>query len=115
MTSKIEHSEQVTFVNWFRATFPDVLIFAIPNGGHRAMAEGKRLKAEGVVAGVPDLFVPAWGLWIEMKRVIGGRVSPEQDKVAAYLSWCGYTVVFCRGWRAAVEAVEAYRSSAAGK
>lgn len=111
MTSKTEHSEQVTFVNWFRATFPDVLIFAIPNGGHRAMAEGKRLRAEGVVAGVPDLCVPAWGLWIEMKRTIGGRVSPEQDEMAAYLSGCGYTVVFCRGWREAVSAVESYRSS----
>jgi hypothetical protein len=33
---------------------------------------------EGVSPGVPDLFIPDWLLWVEMKREKGGRVSPEQ-------------------------------------
>ncbi len=28
-----EHEEQVGLVMWFRNRFPDVLIYAIPNGG----------------------------------------------------------------------------------
>ena len=51
-----------------------------------------KLKAEGVSSGVPDLCVPAWRLRIEMKRVNGGSVSPEQKDWIAYLSshdyWC---------------------------
>jgi len=74
-THPSETEEQEGFVNWFRAKFPGVLIFAIPNGGHRAISTAKRLKAEGVVPGIPDLHVPAWRLWIEMKRVKGGKLS----------------------------------------
>ncbi len=71
-----EHDEQVGFVNWFRAKFAGVLIFAVPNGGKRSISAGKKFKAEGVVAGVPDLFVPEWNLWVEMKRASGGRLPP---------------------------------------
>ena len=71
----LEHAEQVGFLNWFRSRFPSVLIFAIPNGDHRAITTAKRLKAEGVTAGIPDLFIPQWDLWVEMKRREGGRLS----------------------------------------
>ena len=60
MTVPTEHAEQVGFVQWFRAHFPRVLIFAIPNGEKRAISVARRLRAEGVVAGVPDLYVPEW-------------------------------------------------------
>lgn len=48
------------------------LIFAIPNGGHRHPAVAAKLKAEGVRAGVLDLFLPVarhgyHGLFIELK------------------------------------------------
>ena len=76
--SPSEHDEQVGFINWFRAKYSGVLIFAIPNGEKRAISVAKRLKAEGVVRGVPDLYVPTWNLWIEMKRASGGRLSPDQ-------------------------------------
>ena len=42
MTSTLEHGEQVAFVDWFRATFPSILIYAIPNGGKRSITEAKR-------------------------------------------------------------------------
>ena len=92
-----EHSEQVGFVNWFRAKFPDVLIYAIPNGGYRAISTAKALRAEGVVRGIPDLHIPAWRVWVEMKRVKGGRLSPEQKDMIAYLEGIGDSVIVGKG------------------
>ena len=88
-----EHLEHVGFVNWFRVQFPSVLIFAVPNGEKRAISVAKRLKAEGVVRGIPDLFIPEWSLWVEMKRVKGGRLSPEQKQMIVYLESIGHNVI----------------------
>jgi hypothetical protein len=92
-----ETEEQEGFVNWFRAKFPAVLIFAIPNGGHRAISTAKRLKAEGVVPGIPDLHVPAWRLWVEMKRVKGGKLSAEQVAMIGHLESIGHKVIVGKG------------------
>jgi hypothetical protein len=92
-----EHFEQRELVMWFRQTYPGVRILAIPNGGQRSMSTAARLKVEGVCAGVPDLFIPAWKLWVEMKRQKGGVVSPEQKDWIAYLESVGYTTLVCRG------------------
>lgn len=61
------------------------MIFAIPNGGQRHPAVAAKLKAEGVRAGVPDLFLPVarqgyHGLFIELK--CGGHKPSE-----AQLTW----------------------------
>lgn len=100
-----EDEEQMRFVQWFRRTYPDVRIFAIPNGGHRSPSQAALLKATGVSAGVPDLFIPAWSLWIEMKRVKGGVVSPEQKDWISYLEAIGNRVAVCKGCEAAKDAV----------
>jgi len=88
-----EHDEQAGFVQWFRAKWPRVLIFAIPNGGKRNISTAKKLKLEGVVPGVPDLFIPAWGIWIEIKRQKGGRTSSDQDDMISYLESIGHRVI----------------------
>lgn len=105
-SSPTEHAEQVTFLSQFEKKYPGVRIFAIPNGGFRNKSVAVKLKAEGVKSGVPDLFIPAWCLWIEMKRVKGGRLSSEQSDWKKYLESCGHTVMVCKGWEAAMEAVE---------
>lgn len=74
-----------------------MLIFAIPNGEKRAITVAKRLKAEGVVRGIPDLFIPQWNLWVEMKRVSGGRLSPEQKAMIGYLEGVGHKVIVGKG------------------
>ncbi len=74
-----------------------MLIFAIPNGEKRAITVAKRLKAEGVVRGIPDLFIPQWNLWVEMKRVSGGRLSPEQKGMIGYLEGIGQKVIVVKG------------------
>jgi hypothetical protein len=107
-----EDQEQAAFVAWFRATWPEVRIFAIPNGGKRSIKTANTLKATGVLPGVPDLFVPAWGLWIEMKRAKGGKLSPEQKNMLAYLeNECLHNVIVGHGFEDARNQVLEYWDS----
>lgn len=110
MSYPTEHAEQVTFVREFERLYPGVRIFAIPNGGLRAKATAVKLKQEGVRKGVPDLYVPEWNLWIEMKRVKGGGLSPEQKDWIEYLEAIGHTVIVGKGWQHAMEQVEAFEA-----
>ena len=93
-----EHLQQVRLVSWFRRSYPGVRVFAIPNGGHRGASQGAALKAEGVTPGVPDLFVPEWLLWVEMKREAGGIVSPVQRDWIQYLEGIGHRVIIGHGF-----------------
>ena len=92
---KTEHGE---FVQWFRRTYAGVRIFAIPNGGGRSRSQGAKLKMEGVSPGVPDLFVPDWSLWIEMKREKGGSLSVEQKDWLKYLDEIGHHIIVGKGF-----------------
>mgnify|MGYP003491416679 FL=1 len=103
-----EDSEQMLFVQWFRRTYPGVLIYAIPNGGARHPAVAAKMKATGTVKGIPELHVPAWLLWIEMKRQKGGTVSPEQKDQMAYLTGIGHTCLVCAGNEIAQQMTRAF-------
>lgn len=108
-----EHDEQVAFIRYCDTV--GVPVFAIPNGGHRHKATAGKLKAEGVRAGVPDLFVPqgyhVWnGLFIEMKTA-KGRTTPVQREWIGYLRSAGYAVAVCHGAEFAIEALNDYLST----
>jgi hypothetical protein len=61
------------------------------------------LRDEGVVPGVPDLYVPKWNLWVEMKKEHGGTLSPNQKKIIAYLQdECKHHVIIGKGARDAM-------------
>jgi hypothetical protein len=92
-----EASHQFGFLIWFHKKFPGVLIYHCPNGEKRSIKTAVRLKKMGVVAGIPDLFVPAWMLYIELKREKGGVVSEAQKKIMSYLTRHGYTCLVCKG------------------
>lgn len=69
-----EHKLQVEAMKIFALVWPKLngRLFAIPNGGARDEVTGGKLKAEGVLAGVWDLFlaIPVGeygGCWIETK------------------------------------------------
>ena len=109
LTAPSEHLEQVRLVSWFRRQWPDVRIFAIPNGGHRGPGQGVALKAEGVSAGLPDLFVPEWLLWVEMKKATGGVVSPVQREWIAYLQGIGHQVIVGHGFEDAKAKIESIK------
>jgi hypothetical protein len=103
-----EHYEQALLVQWFRQTYKGVRIFAIPNGGARSPATAGRLKAEGVSSGVPDLFIPAWRLWVEMKRTKGGSLSAEQKDWIAYLESVGFCCIVGKGAEDAKAKISAF-------
>ena len=111
-----ESWEQRALVAWWQAVrkrWPGAVLFAIPNGGARSAVTGARLRAEGVVAGIPDLFLAcprggAHGLFIEMKRTHGGSVDRAQKIAMALLESQGYACAVCRGFEAARERIEAY-------
>jgi hypothetical protein len=77
--------------------YPEVgLLHSIPNGDWRGPRVAQKLKAEGVLPGIPDLFLPVprggyHGLYIELKNG-RGHVSREQWRVMAELHAHGYLV-----------------------
>ena len=112
-----ESDEQVSFINWcsYMSNKYDGLdlIYAIPNGGSRNQIEAHNLKLQGVKAGVPDLFLPVarkgkHGLYIEMKRQKGGRLSEYQKEWLEKLSAQGYETAVCHGLDEAIKTVEEY-------
>lgn len=100
-----ESAEQVAFLQWFEAQFPGVRIFHIPNGGRRHIGTARKMKREGVRSGVPDLYIPAWGLWVEMKRQKGGALSKDQRDWIDYLTGLGQPVIVGKGWQDAMRQV----------
>ncbi|MDR1609159.1 MAG: VRR-NUC domain-containing protein [Deltaproteobacteria bacterium] len=112
-----EHEDQVALFQWLGLTYPEVAVFAIPNGGKRNLLVAAKLKLEGVKAGVPDIFVAepcgaAHGLFIELKRERGGSVSDNQKRWRALLLERGYQVAICHGLKAAQEIISGYLDGA---
>lgn len=112
-----EAQEQTALFEWARlmeGRYPELaLLHAIPNGGSRHPVEAMHLKAQGVKAGIPDIFLPVarrgfHGLYIEMKRRKGGRVSVEQKRMILALNEQGYKAVVCAGWEQAKAHIEWY-------
>lgn len=111
-----EHSEQAAVIDWaalLSNQYPALRnLFAIPNAGKRSIGAARYYQAEGLKAGVPDLFL-AWpaagysGLFIEMKSVIG-RTTDQQDIWLSRLSDAGYKAVMCRGADEAIAEIENY-------
>jgi hypothetical protein len=116
-----EHAEQSALFKWAWANRSKnrslELMFAIPNGGHRHIGVARKLKAEGVKPGVPDIFLPwpvtgsQWpnktgysGLFLEMKSSTG-RVSPEQADYLSALRDAGYMAMVCYDWKTAAQVI----------
>lgn len=108
-----EHSIQAAFIRWTTIAvkeYPELAnLFAVPNGGLRPFAVdrkgnryspiARKMKAEGVKEGVPDLLLLAargeyHGLAIEVKRP-GGRLSASQAEWHMRLIQEGYLVKVC--------------------
>jgi hypothetical protein len=94
-----EHLEQVKLFNWRNLNldkYPQLKnMFAIPNGGHRFIGVAKKLKSEGVQAGVLDVFLAHpvkniqiifkgySGLFIEMKFGKNNELARKRNTVYA--------------------------------
>lgn len=109
-----ETHEQQAFIReceWkgYRAKY---VIAAIPNQRHASVVTGRRFKAEGVLAGFPDIGVfepraPYHGLFIEFK--FGkNKLSPEQKAVRIRLEQAGYRYVVSYSAMDAIKELEEY-------
>lgn len=118
-----ESDEQKKIFKWAKDLeqfIPEMaLLHHIPNGqklggnAQQRMIRGKRLKDEGMKAGVPDICLPIpsgryHGLYIELKKPSGGTVSSEQEKWLVALNLQGYLAVVCRGANEAIQTIEDY-------
>jgi hypothetical protein len=99
-------------------------LHAIHNQGHGDKVRGSIAKAEGVKAGVFDIFLPVptskrniiqvngWfhyhGLYIELKRKGAGKPSQEQLDFLADMRQAGYSAYICHGWEAARDCILEY-------
>ena len=107
----LEADEQVKLVVYLRKK--GIRHFAVQNGAKRSMWEAAKFKREGGAAGFPDLGIPYarkghHGLFLELKRVSGGVVSPAQREWIDLLVSNGYLAVVCRGADEAIAIVEKY-------
>lgn len=113
----LEAQEQKVLFEWVfyaRAKHPELeLLFAVPNGGRRDRIEAHHLKEQGVKPGVPDIFLPVargpWhGLFIELKRQKGGKISDAQKKWISDLLTQGFLAEVAYGWKEAAALIEDY-------
>lgn len=109
-----EHDTQRLLVAWFRDRYPHLaaVFFAIPNGGHRNPATGRKLKEEGVLSGIPDLMLAVQchgraGLFLELKTNTG-TVNKNQRAAHEALRAQGYAVSIARGYDAAKAVIVDY-------
>lgn len=122
-----EVAHQIALFMWaaspeVREKYPELRwMFAIPNGGFRDKITAARLRAQGVKAGVPDIFLPVirgeWGgLFIEMKkpkddndkRSKKGKTQNTQNEYLTYLQNNNYGAIICYGFEDARKTIVSY-------
>jgi hypothetical protein len=107
-----ESKLQQSCVKWFKYRYPYILIAAFPNEGKRTVQSAARMKAEGLLSGMPDLFIcfgnsAYHGLFVEMKFG-NGKTTTNQDEVIAKLTKQGYQVAVVNSLDMFIETVDNY-------
>jgi len=115
-----EEQEACALISWaaYHPICREYLIH-IPNEGKRTPHFGRRLVLMGLKRGVSD-FLLAYpnlpgssrkfyhGLWIELKRVSGGRLSSDQLSWLEKMEKVGYATAVARGFYEAKAIIEDY-------
>ena len=114
-----EYEEAKNFHQWL--SIKDIKHSAIPNetgGSPEAKRRAIRMKRQGTSRGVPDylmLIAPeqskdgeGYCLFIELKRLKGGKVSPEQQSWLDALNQTPVHAYLAKGCDAAIKIVEHY-------
>jgi hypothetical protein len=114
LTSKNEHQEQVALIQWFRLQHPKhtKCLWAIPNGGVRNIGTAIKLKREGVVPGVSDLFLmipnsTKHGLFLEMKAK-SGKLTTDQKEFINLAESMGYDAKVAYSYEEGKEIIKKY-------
>lgn len=107
-----EAQDQAKLAAWLDAR--GILYSATANGGVRHIRTATSLKAQGVKKGLPDIFVydpppnrpGKVGFALELKRAVGGALSPEQHRWLVDLAERGWVAKVCEGYSDAVAELE---------
>lgn len=107
-----EHLMQAKVVQYVRNFHPEVIICSIPNGSGTTAKNRLQLFAEGLLAGMPDLFIAEPkkgfnGLFIEMKTDTGVE-SSAQKNIRNRLEDNNYLCYVARSEITAINIIEAY-------
>ena len=99
--------------SWEHIQFAQVLrklglfFIHVPNEGKRSQREGQRLRNMGLRRGCPDFIIfDRPPVAIEMKRVKGSKVAPEQIEFLEELNRHGWRTFITYGHEAAIEALK---------
>ncbi len=92
-------------------------MFAIPNGGYRTKATAGKRAAEGLKAGVWDIYLPRsskgyHGLFLEMKWG-KNTLTPAQKEFGDYATQQGYCCKVAYSAEEAIEIIDEYLGSEA--
>lgn len=123
-----ESQLQAQCVAWFRTQYPKIVLFAIPNAAKRSFRLAAKMKREGMVSGIPDLFVAKCkkddfflngtslklvthtGLFIEMKRTHKDKTTDNQNHYLQKLQDAGYKTAVCHSFEEFVKVTKEYLS-----
>ena len=116
----IESAYQTQVVEWSRwafkanpARYPHLeMLHCSLNGVKLSGTQAKIAKGQGMLSGVPDLFLPVpkngyHGLFIEMKSD-KGRVTENQHWFLTNAESLSYKTVICYSAKEAISAIQAY-------
>ena len=111
-----EAIEQAKVIAWARANernYPYLqLLHCSLNGVKMTKAQAGRAIAQGMLSGVPDLFLPVpkngyHGLFIEMKYG-SNKVTENQEKFLQNAANVGYAISVCYSANEAIKRIEDY-------
>lgn len=108
-----EANQQEIVVKYLRLAYPTALYCASAGGMWTSDSQRIKMAKTGYVKGFPDLFVyeprgEFHGLAIEMKRVKGSKIEPEQIEWQEQLRNRGYASYICKGNEEAIKVIDEY-------
>jgi hypothetical protein len=101
-----ESVEQVNFIKYLHMRHPLLFYYSSTNMGQRPGKFAARMKAEGMISGIPDLFFPSLFMYIEMKRVKESYATEKQRFIMDKLESYGYKCYVCKGCDDAIKVVD---------
>lgn len=113
-TTPTEAQEQRVVADWL--DLHKIKWCHVPNGSFKSKAAAGIFKALGLKSGIPDILIfdpppnapGRAGMAIEMKRVKGGTVSPEQKEWLSALEQRNWITQVCKGATEAIKTLEIF-------
>jgi len=115
-TPESESNQQEIVIKYLRLAYPDALYCASAGGMWTSDSQRIKMARTGYVKGFPDLFIyeprgEFHGLAIEMKKVKGSKIEPEQVQWQEQLRNRGYASYICKGSEDAIKVIDEYFNS----